>query len=102
MRGKLAKKLRRAAKEMSGSGWKDRGLAELTGTKRRKFIKAARFLLAPFYYANGRMQLRQESMGAETRDVEIETFTAINHPTTTRSRYRLLKRAYMRAKHDHN
>lgn len=90
MRGKRAKELRRAAKELSGSGWQERAPAELSGTRRRKTIKDV--LLDGTDSKTGE--------GKKVRaNMEIETFTVINHPTTVRSRYRLLKRAYTEAKH---
>lgn len=90
MRGKLAKKLRRAAKELSGSGWAERALAELTGSRRRKTIEDVMIAVK-----EGEKEVEKRA------NVDIETFTVINHPTSVRGRYRLLKRAYKNARRDH-
>lgn len=102
MRGKLAKKLRRAAKEMSGSGWADRALAELNGTRRRKTIKDVEVIPngePPKELENGTKTL--DTTRPRRADISLETFTVINHPASVRGRYRLLKRAYKNARRDH-
>lgn len=102
MRGKLAKKLRKAAREICPSGWADRALAELNGTRRQREIKNAHMPLPDTDDIIERAAL--EAMypkGYIEQDVKIETFTVVNHPTSYRSRYRLLKQAYMKARYDH-
>lgn len=93
MRGARAKMLRKAARELCPSGFAERALVELNGTRRRRVIKDVEVI------ATDKTDLDKKRPARA--NVTIETFTLVNHPTSLRGRYRLMKRAYMKVKHDH-
>lgn len=80
MRGKLVKKLRRAARELVPADAPERALTELTGTRRHQAIK---------------VRVKDNETGKDKfEDATRVTYSAINHPNSVRGRFRLLKRAY--------